>query len=52
MKDAFPTHASPVIDMRDSMSEAYFYDYTHLNWGGRKRFSHQFAETIASYLEQ
>jgi len=51
LENAFPSDNFTVIDMRDSMSEEYFYDYGHLNWAGRKRFSHRFAETIAPYLE-
>jgi hypothetical protein len=52
LENAFPADTIPVIDMRDSMSEEYFYDFGHLNWAGRKLFSHRFAETIEPYLEQ
>ena len=52
LENAFPADTIPVIDMRDSMSEKYFYDFAHLNWAGRKLFSHRFAETIEPYLEQ
>ena len=51
LKNAFPINTIPVIDMRDVMPDEYFYDYGHLNWAGRKRFSYRFAETIAPYLK-
>lgn len=50
LENAFPAGTVPVIDMRDSMPEEYFYDFAHLNWAGRKLFSHRFAKTIESYL--
>ena len=51
LENAFPKDTVPVIDMRDTMPDEYFYDYGHLNWAGRKRFSYRFAETIEPYLE-
>ena len=52
LENAFPADTVPVIDMRDSMSEEYFYDFAHLNWAGRKLFSQRFAKTMETYLEQ
>jgi hypothetical protein len=51
LDNAFPANAIPVVDMRDAMPDTYFYDFGHLNWEGRKRFSYLFAETIELYLE-
>ncbi|MBW2408941.1 MAG: hypothetical protein JRF72_04020 [Deltaproteobacteria bacterium] len=51
LKRAFPIDTVPVVDMRDTMPDEYFYDYGHLNWAGRKRFSYRFAETIEPYLD-
>jgi hypothetical protein len=52
LENAFPADTVPVIDMRDSMPEEYYFDFTHLNWEGRKRFSHRFAKTIDPYLQR
>ena len=52
LEKSFPAETVPVIDMRDSMKEEYFYDFSHLNWEGRKLFSYRFAKTIEPYLEQ
>ena len=52
LENAFPAETVPIIDMRDSMKEEYFYDFSHLNWEGRKLFSYRFAKTIEPYLEQ
>ena len=52
LENAFPADTVPVIDMRDSMAEEYFYDFAHLNWEGRKLFSQRFAKTIKPYLER
>ena len=51
LENAFPADTVPIIDMRNSMPEEYFYDFAHLNWAGRKLFSQRFAKTIEPYLE-
>jgi len=51
LDNAFPANTISVVDMRDAMPDKYFYDFSHLNWEGRKHFSYRFAKTIEPYLD-
>ena len=51
LDNALLTNTISIVDMRDTMPDKYFYDFGHLNWEGRKRFSYLFAETIVPYFD-
>jgi len=50
MEEAFSSEAPPVLNLRDLMPDAYFFDLVHLNKRGRLAFSKQLAAKLGAYL--